>query len=274
MRRAVLLTGAFAVIAAWSGASSRAAAQERLQEFDFAAGAIGEWELKASTTVGWSQGQDGRWQPSVSAVECRGEAPHAGFSIDGAGNLGALRLNFLGPADADGDRNDITLLGDRLWLFIDGERWEFAHIPARRLFANIHYPMRDGAILPVWTGHRAVRAAEGLPWINFSRLYERLLAADTVEWGFKSRDWTAVDGAIPENRLPEGWETVRYVVDLGGLRDATAWCAEQVGSDAAYVFPGAIEQGIGEDAGSRERDSRLTTAGANGRFLGNERRED
>lgn len=218
---------------------SHALAQPRPDSFDFASSRSGAWELTATTDVKWPERAGPGQLPTVADIYCRGESPQFAFTMAGTGALSFLRINFLGAPDSEGEREQLTLLGDRLWLHIDGERWEYANIASRsRAFSNLPYPppAERGMIL-VWSGFQAVRRTEKDPWIHLSRLYERLIGARKIEWSFKSRNWKDVDSSIDENRLPAGWNTRRYPVDTRGLRDAVSWCARQVASDAAYVLP-------------------------------------
>ncbi|MCW4462074.1 hypothetical protein OK349_10180 [Sphingomonas sp. BT-65] len=221
-------------------AQQEALAQQRPDSFDFATERSNGWDLKATTQVNWRQPGG---LPTVTQIGCRGESPQFSFEMDSAGTLTSLRISFLGSPDEDGEREQITLLGDRLWLYIDGERWEYANIPLpSRQFSNLPYPeSKPGEIILIWRGHQAVRRTESEPWRHVSRLYERLIAARKIAWSFKSRNWKDVDSSVPENRLPEGWNRVRYPVDNRGLGDAVTWCERQVASKAAFVLPDTLK---------------------------------
>lgn len=205
--------------------------------FIFAEHSTPEWDLRATTSVNWRGNIDGPWT-EASSVECFGESPQASFKVDGTGDLAWIHIKFLSDPDSDGERKHITSLADHLWLFIDGERWEYANISTRpRGFSNVEYPDHDVDIIAVWAGYQAVRKGEGQPWINFRLLYDRLLKARKVQWAFKSRDWELVDKDNPESQLPRDWRSRRYLVDRKGLTDAFFWCARQVSSESAHVLP-------------------------------------
>jgi hypothetical protein len=170
------------------------------------------------------------------------------FSMSGAGALSSLRIRFSRDVERIGPQ-EATLLGDQLWLYIDGERWEYANIPGRSTFSNFDYRKNEGGIvIGGWLGHQAVRKSHGGEWIHLSRFYERLIAAKRIEWGYKSRDWAVVNRHVTENQLPKGWETARYQINNAELRSAVSWCARQVGSRAPYVLPAHMGGKIVPDA--------------------------
>jgi hypothetical protein len=204
--------------------------------FQFARTINRGWTLEAETELVWSRSND-TGLPSISSIICRGQGEQVNFTMNGSGEIGGLSINFLGDPEKDGDRSQITLIGDRLWLYIDGQRWEYAKIAARSLLTNVAYPPTEGDILLLWTGHSAVRADEGKPWLHISRIYEKLIAAKSVSWSYKSRNWKDVDQSISENRLPVGWQAKRYKINAAGLGSAVDWCAQQVRSDMAYKLP-------------------------------------
>ena len=217
--------------------ATAAPGQERPDSFDFAAERLNGWDLKATTEIDWRRSAE----PAVSDLRCYGERPPITFEMNHEGMLTALRIDFLGKADADGD---ITLLGDHLWLYLDGERWEYANIPKHSWqFSNLRYPLpkQDEVVLGGWRGHQAIRRSESKPWRHVSRLYERLIAARRIEWGFKSRNWTQVNRSEPDNQLPADWQTARYPIDNRGLHDAVSWCERQIASKAAFVLPQALK---------------------------------
>lgn len=206
------------------------------QAFDFAKAELDGFELKARTEVNWNDGQ-----PYVDEILCEGASEDVLFEIEGDGNFRSLRLSFHGLPDEDGERADITYLGDTLWLYVDGRRYEYRNIgmPAPT-FSNHIYPPdpnADREIILVWRGHQAVRALESDPFMHLSRLYSDLVGAKRIEWGYKSRNWRDVDRREPENQLPDGWETRRYPIKVAGLRGAVDWCTRQVASDAAKRLP-------------------------------------
>lgn len=200
------------------------------------------WTSKATTNVDLGDIVEKR-PPRVSGVDCYGEGPAFEFRMDGTTDLTMLQLQFLGDPDSDGERDQITLIGDHLWLFIDNERWEYANIPVRSpVFKNVAYPPQSSDIvLSVWRGYQAVRRSEAEPWINLKLIYHRLIFAKKVRWGFKSRDWTVVDKSIADNDMPSGWQSKRYEIDIHGLRGAFDWCARHVSADDAYVLPEGID---------------------------------
>ncbi|WP_447725992.1 hypothetical protein [Sphingomonas koreensis] len=206
--------------------------------FDFAVMRTPTWALTATTNVDWRHFPAARY-PTVASIECNGESQQFHFSMDSTGDVSWLHARLLGTADDDGERNEITLLGDRIWLYIDGERWEYANIPEHSgAFSNILYPAPESDIIvSSWRGYQAVRRAEDQPWINLKLIYHRLITAMRIEWSFKSRDWAVVDKNNVANQLPRNWRNTRYKVDNQGLHDAVFWCARQVSSEDAYILP-------------------------------------
>ncbi len=221
--------------------TARAATQSDDESFEFATRHTSSWVLTAATNVNWPEGPDAG-HPTVASIGCRGESRQFDFSMTGAGDIDRLRARFLGNFDRDGEREEITLLGDHLWLYIDGARWEYANIPAHSTaFSNLQYPPpASDLILPLWRGYQAVRKSADEPWVNLKLIYDRLVSARRMEWSFKSRDWSVVDKRNPKNALPENWRTQRYKIDTDGLHGAVLWCARQVASEAAYILPAAM----------------------------------
>jgi len=235
-------SSALGIVASTAFISSVAFASpnEPRDSFDYATAKIGKWELSATTEVNWP---DYGSELTVKNINCHGENGEITFDVDRSGGL-RLSVRFLGFADKNGNRDEITLLGDRLWLYIDGERWEFANIPARgSRFSNVEYPPPSSDdILPIWTGFQGVRKIETDPWRKFDSVIERMISARTVQWSFKSRDWKVVDSKGPGNRLPRDWNRTRYPVDNARLAEAVNWCARQVSSDAAYILPANLKE--------------------------------
>lgn len=241
------------LIAGVIATSSTAKAVTRTEiedSFNFAVMRTPAWALTATTSVNWPF--DTRY-PTVARVDCTGESRQFAFNMSNGGAVNWLRVKLLGKADKDGEQEEITLLGDRVWIYIDGERWEYANIPAHSTeFSNIRYPPPESdIILPVWRGYQAVRQAEDEPWINLSLIYHRLITARQIEWSFKSRDWAVVDKESVENQLPKNWGKTRYKIDNDGLRYAISWCARQVSSEDAYILPTRIRERSNET--SKER---------------------
>lgn len=196
------------------------------------------WTTKATTDVDRS----GNGPPRVSGVRCFGEGPEFKFEMDGTTDLITFGLEFPGKPDSDDGQTQITLLGDHLWLFIDGERWEYANIPVRSfVFKNVAYAPPSDIQIMDWRGYQAVRRNEAEPWIHLKLIFHRLISAKQVRWGFKSRDWTVVDRTIPDNGLPSDWQSKRYDIDTHGLRDAFDWCARHVSGDEAYILPNGFD---------------------------------
>ena len=225
-----------------------AQAESLPQSFTYASAVQGKWELKARTDIEWfSQRPDGSRMAGTERVECQGTSPDIDFRLDGSGRIESLRFRFLGLPDQDGERNESTLLGDRLWLLVDDERWEFANVLSTSRFSNVPDAVTsdeqtedEQIVVMPWRGHQAVRKNGTGPWLHISRLYERVIAARTLNWGFKSRDWTVVDKSIEENALPVTWKTRRYAIERAGLPEAINWCAELVRSELAYVLPAEL----------------------------------
>lgn len=210
------------------------------RSFDFATERTASWSLTATTKLNRAD------PPAIDHISCLGQNEQFGFSMNGSGALEWLNIKFLSNPEEDGDRSQITLLGDHLWLYVDGERWEYANIPFSSLLKNFKYSQPDGDIILMWRGHPAVRKGDSHPWLHLSRIYELLIAAQKIEWSYKSRDWTVVDKTVRDNQLPEGWQTTRYAIDNRGLEESVSWCAKQVSSDAAYTLPDPFRSEIRE----------------------------
>jgi hypothetical protein len=208
-------------------------------EFEFAKGRVGKFELNASTQINWRDDA-----PFIGETSCYASNSDISFVVGNAAQIQWITFGFYGPPDHAGDRSQITLTGDRLWLFVDGRRYEYRNVP--RLsdrFSNYPYPRApdgsDAIILPIWHGYRAIRASATEPFMNMSVIYGDILRAKTLAWGFKSRDWKQVDRSVPENNLPRGWQRRRYRIDNEDLSAAVEWCARAVTSDAARRLPSA-----------------------------------
>ncbi|MBL0925002.1 MAG: hypothetical protein IBJ12_11130 [Sphingomonadaceae bacterium] len=216
--------------------ASQLAAQTPPTDFDFAKAKIGDWSVKAETEVLWSIDQ-GKLLPRVENVNCYGQSADADLSLNSAMQLN-LFIRFRGPGE-DGDIGEITLIGDHLWLYVDGERWEFANIERRpSALLNVSYPVnndKDQIIIPVWRGFQAVRKTTKDSWKNFDLIQDKLLSAKKLAWSFKSRDWAVVNREL--NELPKGWETSRYPIDNTHWRAVNEWCSRQIASDSARTLP-------------------------------------
>jgi hypothetical protein len=225
--------GKFVLAALLIATPSICVSVEEESKFYFAEKREGLWRLRASTE--FSRPIDSL--PYVREISCDGNGPDGQFSINGAGGIEYLTLSFMGEADVDGEREEITLIGDHLWLFVDGEKWEYANIPFRKLFTNVEYTGSTEDMVLIWRGYKAVRKGGAGPWLHFSRFQERLLKAKKAEWGYKSRNWDDVSKNNQENRLPKNWRTGRYRINVEPFRRGIAWCNEHVASDAAFQLP-------------------------------------
>ncbi len=219
-----------------AGSAAQLTAQTLPREFEVAKLKIGDWSLRAKTEIIWSEEQ-GRKFPRIEEINCYGQSEHADFSMNSSAAVD-LMLRFRGP-DEDGGLGEITAAGDHLWLYIDGERWEYANIERRPSeLLNIKYPVYDREneiIIPVWRGFQAVRKSPEDAWTNFDLIQGKLLSAKKLAWGFKSRDWNVVDRGL--NELPKGWQNARYLIDNTHWREATDWCSRQVASEEARTLP-------------------------------------
>lgn len=233
------------VIAMTSPVNAASRARENEDEFDFAVMRTPDWTLTATTVVNWKHASAGKY-PTVASVQCRGESRQFSFSVNSSGEVSWLRVRFLGKPAEDGEQDEITLLGDQLWLYLDGIRWEYANLPARSAhFANITYSKPESdTVMPVWRGYQAVRTAQSQPWINFKLFYHHLITAKQIEWSFKSGDWTVVNKRDERNYLPNKWKNTRYKIDNEGLSTAIMWCARSVSSDDAYILPRSMHDRI------------------------------
>ena len=234
LKRIVTLLAA-SIVAISTSATAAPSADDRSFAFDELR--TPDWILRATTNLNWKQG-DGQY-PVVDSIECVGDGSQFSFTMDSRTDLSWLQMNFLGaPVD---DLHKVYT-GDHLWLYVDGERWEYAQIPAHTYqLSNVDYPPSEQTeIIGVWNGHRAVRRTEGEPWLNLRLIYRRLIEAKKLEWSFKSRASRVIDKTIAENLLPKGWRHTRYRINNSGLAKAVAWCAERVASQRAYVLPDRI----------------------------------
>jgi hypothetical protein len=183
-------------VAAISGQAAAESADRH--EFTFERTKIGDFELNATTEIDWRD-----QVPFVRDISCTGDNQDISFVVDEAGKLERMRMAFLGLPEPDGDRPHITLLGDALWLFVDGKRYEYRNIrwPSER-FTNYSYrpAPKPEIVLPVWRGYQAIRASGSDPFINASAIYGDILRSTTLEWSFKSRNWNQVDRSVPETR--------------------------------------------------------------------------
>ena len=203
------------------------------REFEFAKTKIRNFELVAKTEVKWREKT-----PYLSDTLCTGDNRSIHFEVGGRAELRDLTITFLGNPESDGDRPHITLLGDELWLFVDGKRFEFRRIPTTGEFINYKRPDQTGRIMVMpWRGYSAVRSSDSAPFMNISRINGEIIAADKIEWAFKSRNWAQVDRTEPDNALPDGWQSRRYTVDSQGLRAALDWCTREVLSDQSRQLP-------------------------------------
>lgn len=217
--------------------SLAAAPPDRPGQFEFARTKIGAFEATAETTIDWHGDA-----PFVQDVNCFADNQDIRFIVGRTGEIKSLGFAFRGSPEPDGDRPEITLTGDALWLFVDGKRYEHRNISAGERFTNYAYapPPKDTVILPVWRGYRGIRTSETNAFVNMSLIYGDILRARKLEWAFKSRNWDQVDRSVPENALPKGWEGRRYPIDNKGLKATVEWCAAAVASDASRRLPPQI----------------------------------
>ena len=212
-------------------------AAPQANEFEFAKTKLAKFELRAKTDIVW-----GERGPSISDITCFGDNQDISFVIDRSTKINFLRFAFRGPPASDGDREQITLLGDTLWLFIDGKKYEYRNIPYVPTFTN--HPLSPGSpdeiVVMPWRGYQAVQVASGNGFVNLSRIYHEIMAAKRIEWAFKSRNWKQVDPKVPGNVLPSGWQTRRYEINSRDLATAVDWCSRAVTSDNAKRLPPAL----------------------------------
>jgi hypothetical protein len=228
--------------------TAKATGQTNKESFDFAVMHTPTWDVTATTNVFWPE-PAGTRGPTVAGVECRGEGSQFNFSMNSSRKVIWLRPTFVGKARNKGERDELAYTGDHLWLYLDNEKWEYANIPARSdEFSNIKYPRPESDIITGgWRGYQAVRRSEGEPWLNIDIIYLRIISAKRIEWSFKSRDWTAIDPNVVENRLPENWEKTRYPINNEGLAAAVSWCAKHVSSEDAYILPKKMLSEVNDD---------------------------
>jgi hypothetical protein len=221
----------FAVLTAT--ASSAAEIEARPSEFDFATDEIGSFHTVATTSIDWSNGE-----PRLQGVTCVGQNQDIRFVVDGTGRLQQLQVTFL--REKSGDREGVSvLLGDSLWLFVDGKRFEYRNVSVTDRFANYRYVSSPAGtiILADFRGYQGVREHASDPFMNLSRIYSDIVRAKSLRWAFKSRNWNQVDASVPENALPRGWQHRRYRIDNEHLKGAVDWCTSAVASDRAQYLP-------------------------------------
>ena len=221
-------------LAAASSAQAGMPSSDWPREFEFANTKIGNFELAAKTEIEW-RGKT----PHLADTLCTGDNDNIRFEVGQRAELRDLTIIFLGDSEPDGDRSHMTLLGDELWLFVDGKRFEFRRIPATETFINLKNldSQAGGVMVMPWRGHSAVRSSNSAPFMNISRINGELISAQKIEWAFKSRNWTQVDRSESDNALPEGWQKRRYAIDNQGLRAALDWCTREVASDRSRRLP-------------------------------------
>lgn len=154
MRKMVAIGVASAIIVA----HPTTAIAQNADSFDFAVSHTAAWSLKATTNVNWNTDRPDL-PPTISSVSCQGESPQLSFEVNDTAGVASLRIRFLGQVKPDGDQDEITSIGDHLWLYIDGTRWEYANISARPSeFSNVNYPKSDDEIImTIWRGYHAIR---------------------------------------------------------------------------------------------------------------------
>lgn len=216
-------------------------AQERVRSLDFATTKIEGFEIDAKTSIQWADAD-----PYIDEITCEGDNQEVSFTVNRQGAVSRLNFAFDSPPDKEGNRENLTYLGDTLWFFIDGKKFEFRNVgtPGNR-FSNHIYKPRDGEggeIILIWNGYQALKKFPDGPPMHISMFYKNIVDAGKVEWSFKSRNWTDLDQRNPKNALPAGWETRRYRIDNKGLRAAVDWCAMQVASEAAKKLPPAMKR--------------------------------
>ncbi|TCM00014.1 hypothetical protein C8J41_1276 [Sphingomonas sp. PP-CC-3G-468] len=228
--------------------TAKATAQTDKESFNFAVMHTPTWVVTATTNVFWPEPAGAR-EPTVASVECRGEGSQFNFNMNSSRKLVWLSPTFVGKARNKGERDELAYTGDHLWLYLDNEKWEYANIPARSgEFSNVKYPRPESDIITGgWRGYQAVRRSEGEPWLNIDLIYLRIISAKRIEWSFKSRDWTAINPNVVQNRLPENWQKTRYPITNDGLAAAVSWCAKHVASEDAYILPRRMLSGVNDD---------------------------
>jgi hypothetical protein len=212
---------------------TRAQVASRPAEFNFAKAKIGRFETTATTTLNWRDNT-----PRIQSISCVGDNGEIRFVVDRTGRLQQLQIGFVGPS-VNGNPEHLTLLGDALWLFVDGKRYEYRNIPIEDRFANYSYPPAPAGtiILPDFRGYEGVRVLASEPFMNLARIYADIVKAKSLRWAFKSRNWKQVNRSVPENALPPGWQHQRYRIDNEKLNAAVDWCTKAVASERARDLP-------------------------------------
>jgi hypothetical protein len=209
--------------------STSANSGNRTDRFVFAEHKIEEFELEAHTE--W----EGDGAPSVRSVGCNGSNNDIDFYINQVGGIEGLRSRFLLDPDESGHRNHGRVLGDDLWLHIDGKKYEYRSIgyPGDRFLNYPYPPVKPVEIILVWRGTQSIRRNDAEPFRPLASIYEEMVNARKLAWGVKKLDPTVSDrGPNPELKR-------RYRIDNTGLRQAVEWCRRQVASPAARTLPEA-----------------------------------
>jgi hypothetical protein len=203
--------------------------REGTERFTFAEYRIEGFELEAHT----------EWEavgaPSVKKIGCNGSNNDVSFYINQAGGIEGLWSGFLMDPDEHGHRAHGRVLGDGLWLYVDGKRYEFRSIGAPEdQFLNYPYPpVEPHDIILLWRGTHSIRQSDTEPFRPLSSIYEKMVNTKKLAWGIKDPDSTVSD------RGPKLGSKRRYRIDNTGLKQAVEWCRRQVASPAARTLPEA-----------------------------------
>jgi hypothetical protein len=215
------------LIATALAASAPVQPEGRPETIEIGARRFGGWQAKAETEVDYGRVPGDSSLPSVREVRCQVATNGLTLRLD---RLGEVGIGFGGDdPKANDEYNRSFSTGSVRWIAIDGKRLQVKVVHTgypRWKFDDVAYPRHDDddVILPVFSGHLAVRSDSSDPWLHVSTLLGRLMRAHTLTIGHGHQ----IDGRVPRV----------YAVDvpLSGLRDALLWCQRRIDSAAAYRF--------------------------------------
>jgi hypothetical protein len=200
---------------------------EAANSFTFAREQFYGWRAEVTTGIKQQAFGDGREvRPIVDEVSC--DVARNGLSIR-VDRHGRHDISFGADVDTDGDgeEDESFAIGQVHSLRIGRRTYQAQavqtlYFPWR--FRDVSYPGDPGhdVILPLFSGHLAVRTRPDQPWLHVLTILDELIAAQSVRIGYGE----VVDGRVPRISF--------FDVSLRGLGPALAWCERQIVSDRAY----------------------------------------
>jgi hypothetical protein len=208
--------------------AATAGGPEPASEIVFAERAFAGWAAAAATSVEYERdSRRGGPFPYVGDVRCRIVRNGMTVALDRKGRF-AVNLSGEDPR-ADEENSSFSTTNIR-FLRLDGVPYEAKAVQtlhAQRKFRNFDYPRfeNDDIILPVFSGHIAVRRRPDEPWLDIVTLLPQLIRGTSLRIGH---------GRMADGRVPR---IDHLDVPLAGLREALIWCEGQIVSEAAYRLP-------------------------------------